>query len=211
MNYTKLSQRIKRDGFLSGIRNCHVPGVYSLVIQNRQSTNDGMLRIFYTGPESQISSIDRDGDFAVMPHNHRQDLTLYKLFGSVKNARLSLHHGHDGVHEYVFESQILSGELALKYSRPVTTGQFEIEPMHTDGIHMNWAALHTVTADPISAWLVEEGRLAPEEFVSVCYSRSPKKEISMEGLYEPMNGDQLDYFRDLILDKMSEEVLGYTG
>jgi hypothetical protein len=186
-------------GFVSGLDDCHVPGVYSLVLQERRDALDGMLRIFYVSREASIDRLEQDGDFAVMPHNHRQDVTLYKLFGSAKNARLSLVGGHDHVQEYVFGSKLLTGEFSLSWTRTVWTGQFSFEPIHPDGVHLAWSDVHTVVADVESAWLVKEGATAPEPYTSLCYSRRLNRQLCQDGLYRTLERKELDEIRDRIV------------
>lgn len=57
-------------------------------------------------------------------------------------------------------------------------------------IDLHWSQIHTVVAEPESAWLVEEGKEAPP-FIERCFSISHRLELSREGLYLPLTEEQL--------------------
>lgn len=186
---------ILKNGAISGLANCHIPGIYSLVLKPRQDSRDGMLRVFYTNAEAKLNVLEDDDDFIVMPHNHRQDITLYRLFGQATNVRLLPcgvvpEDGLGQVHEYSFGSALLGGEFTLSYRRP-NWGLYVREEITEGGLYLKWSDVHTVVAEPNSAWVVREGDLAPEPYVSLSYSRKPNKKLQSEGLYRKMGPDEL--------------------
>ena len=179
---------LKTTGPISGLANCHLPGIYSLVLKPRKDAKDGMLRIFYA-TERNLNDIEDSTDFKVMPHNHRQDITLYRLFGKATNARLILG-GGALQYEYAFESALLNGQFGLT-KRGWRSGSFKYEEITPEGLYLKWSDVHTVVAQPESAWVVKEGELAPEPYLSLSYSRSMSKQLSSEGLYRKMGAGEL--------------------
>lgn len=183
-----------KKGAISGLANCHLPGIYSLVLKPRQDSRDGMLRVFYTSKEAKLNVLEDDNDFMVMPHNHRQDIMLYRLFGKVTNMQLFLAgavpEDAKAVHEYSFGSALLGGEFTLNYRRP-DWGIYRREEITERGFYLKWSDVHTVIAEPESAWVVKEGDLAPEPYVSLSYSRQPNKKLTSEGLYRKMGAEEL--------------------
>lgn len=178
-----------KQGAISGLANCHLPGIYSIALQPRKSANDGMLRVFYTTKEAKLTDLEDSDDFRVMPHNHRQDITLYRLFGKAINVRMDFGYGSK-IHEYSFGSALLNGEFSLTY-RQDTSAVFIYEEIPNEGLALKWNDVHTVIAHPESAWVVKEGNLAPEPYVSLSYSRQMNKKLKSEGLYRKMDTSEL--------------------
>jgi hypothetical protein len=180
--------------FISGLKNCHIPGLYSLVISDRESSMVGMNRIFYAGEGHEMSTLFRpDGMFSIAPHNRRQDICLQLLFGNVVNWDCEKRAGRLGLlsgtySEYRFESGIL-GEMAAVEVRPVWLSLTR-RRLTAGGIVLRASAIHTVeVASSTAAWRVVEGQIA--EHPTVAYNPSRWKPSS-EGLYIPMSRLELD-------------------
>jgi len=175
-----------------GYANCHIPGVYSLLLRPRQDENEGALRMFYSSPESKLDQLYHDDDFVVMPHNHRQDITLYPLFGKATNVDVHLQDGPATLHEYEFKSLLVDGELSVKFRRSLIGGaNITRWPIERDGVFLRWWHVHTVVAEPDTAWIVKEGRIAPDRFVPLAYSKKTDKKLDPTGLYRPMTLGEL--------------------
>ncbi len=184
--------------FLSGLANCHIPGLYSLVISERESATVGMRRIFYAGLDCKMGLWD-GADFRIKPHNHRQDIRLSRLFGRVSNVDVKLSEVHQwrsefAVYEYAFGSALLDGQFSLRRVR-LMMGDLIERPL-TAPIYLHWSNVHTVVAEPGSAWLVEEGAVAPEG-MERCYSVSHRLSLSSEGLYRPLDRERLGEMAEL--------------
>lgn len=208
-----MSQRLKQalnllnsQGFISGLNHCHVPNLMSLVLKERDSDSDGMLRIFYApsfcdslyGRHIRVNNDDAPKfEFRVLPHNHRQDITLHHLFGYVVNYD-QYEVGSEGlgtgmeVHEHVFSSGILNGkeQMMLKSTERnpcVIYGRRSLLT-HTP-LFLKSESVHTVTCVPDSAWLIDEGELA--DHPSYCYSQQPDVQLDSAELYKPLTEDEL--------------------
>lgn len=174
--------------FISGLSNCHLPGLYSLVLSERQTPKIGMRRIFYCGPNCTMD-LWAGADFRLKPHNHRQNLRLTLLFGQAKNVSLKIGFGIHRAWCYRFGSALLNGsfELDRLFFQDVDVAP---KPITREGVDLHWSDVHTMTAQPGSAWLVEEGELAPPD-TARCWSIDHQLKLSNEGLYLPMEAKQL--------------------
>lgn len=193
MSYARdIEKKLENEFPISGLANCHVKGLFSLVLRERQSPTEGMVRIFYAGQESEIGYLYGENDFNVMPHNHRQDITLYRLFGDAVNVHVDMHGGTELLAEYEFKSAILGGDLSLKFRGFQHHARTIREQITEDGVALRAWAVHTVVAQKESAWVVKEGALAEEPYVSVCYSASSKKTLNRDGLYKVMSKEEIE-------------------
>ena len=189
---------------LSGLENCHVPGMYSVVLEERESDAKGMLRIFYAGRDCRIANLFHAGEFSLLPHNHRQAITLWGLFGNAFNATADFGGGFP-VQEYRFGSALLNGEFSLEPTRK-RLATFSLEAIDTDPIRLAASDVHTVLADPESAWVVEEGAIST--LPALCYSYRENPSLDRAGLYKPMTRDHLSRICNRILTSASESVSG---
>lgn len=182
--------------FKSGLLNCHLPGIHSLVIEERKNNIEGMRRVFYVSRICEIGKLYRNGDFNLRPHNHRQDLRFTLLFGEASHHLLKFGHGEDLAYCYRFKSALLTGDFEVEklYSDTINTVE---EPITKTPRTLPWSTVHTVTAQPESAWLVEEGELAPAE-TSRCWSLSPRLKLDTTDLYQPMSARLLSEMQDRI-------------
>ena len=184
--------------FISGLKNCHIPGLYSLVISERQSEMIGMRRVFYASPECRLSEMWDGADFMLKPHNHRQDIILTKLCGSVTNIKV-IQSGPDRpytVYRYGFGSALKDGSFTLTRMWKEDIG-FREQPITESPLLMHWSEFHTIIAAPGSSWMVEERQMAPascERLLSVNHNLS----LSAEGLYIPLTESELRHFEDII-------------
>src|ERR1700722_12101951 len=174
--------------FLSGLANCHLPGLYSLVVSPRKSPTVGMKRVFYTGKHCRMD-LWEGADFRIKPHNHRQDIRLKLLFGEAVNVGLKFGAGEIHTFKYKFTSALLNGEFGVERMEDQWCALHEI-PLRSMPLFFSWSDVHTVTAVPGTAWLVEEFDLAPEG-MERCYSVSHRLSLSSAGLYRPMDTEEL--------------------
>lgn len=178
---------------LSGLGHCHVPGLHSYVIRERISNAHGMLRIFHNTGDSLVSLVGPNGEFRLAPHNHRQDIRLFRIFGSAVNIDFSIDrliHGKQQ-REWAFGSALLEGEVALSWLNTVDLRVSNATLIPDDGLLLTCDQVHTVVAPKESAWLVVEGPLAPAKQKSLCYSLQTDFQLDSTGLYVPMTGTEL--------------------
>ncbi len=131
-------------------------------------------------------------DFRLKPHNHRQNISLTLLFGKATNVTVSLGRGELAVWKYKFGSGLLEKDFTLdRMNREDAT--LKEKPITHEPTSLHWSEVHTVVADPMSAWLVEEGPLAPPG-MERCYSVNHRLEMSNAGLYCPLSPVSLRLF-----------------
>lgn len=175
--------------FISGLENCHLPGLYSLVISERESDSIGMKRVFYCSRSCKMS-LWEGADFRVKPHNHRQDIKLTLLFGSAQNVTVKFGYGEHRLFCYRFKSALLNGDFSVEKMN-FDNAHTVSEPITKAGLSLHWSVVHTVAAEPNTAWLVEEGNLAPPDMERV-WSADWNLNLSSEGLYRPMTRRDLN-------------------
>lgn len=200
---------MKTLSFISGLANCHLPGLYSFVISERTSPEIGMKRIFYAGSRCEMS-LWEGADFRLKPHNHRQSIRLTLLFGEATNIRFSFDRfGKLALWKYHFRSALLgSGKFGLDRMWR-EDASYKEEPMTPLGIDLHWSDVHTVTAARETAWLVEEGELAPEGNER-CYSVSHDLTLTSAGLYVPLDTRSLAAFASILEEKLQSANAGRT-
>jgi hypothetical protein len=184
--------------FLSGLANCHLPGLYSLVLSERQNSNIGMRRVFYVGKDCKMD-LWEGADFRLKPHNHRQSIRLKLLRGDAQNISINVGFGTLRLWCYRFGSALLDGSFTLErmfYENAHTVARRIPE----DGLYLHWNEVHTVTAEPGAAWLVEELELAPPD-TARCWSVSDHLQLSNDGLYRPMIAEEIAEIEELIYGK----------
>lgn len=191
--------------FLSGLADCHLPGLYSLVLSERVSPEVGMRRVFYAGQNCEMDLWD-GADFRLKPHNHRQSIKLTLLFGEAINVAMKWGRwsGDEAVHvwKYRFTSALLNGQFGTERMDDIWCTLKEIKLSSTP-LRLHWSDVHTVTAKPGSAWLVEELERAPDGSER-CYSVSHRLSLSNDGLYHSMPDGEVEAISQQINQRLPE-------
>lgn len=209
-NTALLEYALQTSDFVGSRKNCHVPGLNSVVLFDRRAEDGGMLRFFHTTPEENSLSplFAADGNFTLGVHNHRYDLTLMPLVGHIVNIEVTTYDqvgpGDAHLFEYAFSSGV-DGAMSATPTR--TLGLDRIHPVDIaagDFRSMDSKALHTVVVpqqDTPVAWLVHEG--PPTGTESRIYSMKPDLTLSSEGLYDPMEFDEATAIIQDLLGRMA--------
>ncbi len=224
------TRELLRDSYpVSALADCHCKGIDSFVFRNRISPESGMLRVFALRDDCDVlNTVFTANDYAYMPHNHRQDITLTRLCGDPCNILLVLADGAKLVtkpvtqaayqigggkttalvYRYRFGSAITNGEFSLLLEGPEHVVGHDVRPLaigDKNGIFMLASEFHTMTASPLSAWCVEEGRLSGD-LVTFCYSTQSNKQLSpAAGLYRSMSPDEIDDRWEEVLRRARKE------
>lgn len=178
--------------FISGRQNCHLKGLNSYVIRDRVSPSSGMVRVFHNTGDCVPSLLDWEGRYWLAPHNHRQDITLSALTGRAYNVSFAWDSRAQSKTslEWIFRSEILGEGLAAHWHDAGELRMINVEPI-LDGLFIGASEIHTVIAEPGAAWLVREGQVAPVGHKSLCYSTHSPFVLSLDGLYSPLDRDEL--------------------
>ncbi len=202
--------------FISGLRNCHLPGVDSLVLRDRISPSQGMIRLFYNSSSKEMKNLKQDdGRYVLAPHNHRQDISLYRVSGNPVNINFFVdRRSHDHYHiEMKFGSAITDGKLRTDYRDCVDLYLQDANVVPgREGMALPYQQVHTMLSSPGDSWLVVEGQVAPEGTIPYCYSptKNGLLEFDQSGLYQTMTEFELSLF-DVKLDKALRPFLGLIG
>lgn len=97
------------------------------------------------------------------------------------DARLSGHHGY----EYAFDSALVDGKMGVHFHALGDLDITDVAPITSRGILLPPTQVHTVVAEPDSAWLVVEGEVSND--ISLCYSKQNNFNLSSEGLYTKLD------------------------
>lgn len=186
--------------FISGLKNCHLPGVNSYVLKDRVSQSIGMTRIFHCTSTAMESLTKADGSYRLAPHNHRQDIALYAISGVAYNVSFDwVEHHHPGPnYQWDFSSEIVDGNIGASVSATGTLTIRDIAPITESGLFLPSSQVHTVIAPAGSAWLVQEGPLAAQGHVSRLYSIGSSLDLQRSGMYLPMDNSELESAFDMI-------------
>lgn len=183
--------------FVAGRKNFHLKGLNSYVISERTSQSVGMVRVFHNTGDA-LPELVRNGVFCIAPHNHRQDISLTLLNGSVYNVDFKFDSRAPEKHfwEWKFKSAIVDGDMATQYHGTGDLRVVNIQPLaRLHALFLSSASIHCIIASPGASWLIEEGALAPPKQHSLCYSRHSGFSLSMADLYEPMTAEEVSAIR----------------
>lgn len=201
---TSLSSRLYWRNVKSGLFNCHHKGLHSLVLEERP--DGSLLRIFYATNEHTMDKLYRDdGHFVIGAHNHDKALAFTTLYGDVQNVevaiRMTKEKGSWKGYMYPFiTSALLEG--GFKIGQPEECSA-ELIWSPINGKRLATTDVHTVVVPGRSgAWLIEEGpkQDAPKWILS------PQRGLALdsEGLYLPMNPQEIARACDTILEGMTK-------
>jgi hypothetical protein len=195
MKIETIMARLATGQVISGIENCHLPNVDSIVVRQRINEREGMIRIFFARQGHPLKEMFSEaGDFACLPHDHRQAITIAPLFGSIYNHRFLLPHQSSSgslgwpVKTYVYDSPLLDGAGNLRQCEAVFETLIYSSRQKLDRHQeMTAATVHTMTvSSPSAAWVVIEGEQR-RTGNPTCYSLVHGKKIDTTGLYTPMS------------------------
>lgn len=198
-NYSRIAEivaKLARRDVISALKHTHLRNLHSIVLRERTSPVHGMERIYFAADGHGMESLINDGEFTLMPHSHRQDITLELLFGDVSNV---MFHKADKAnsqfrlcYEYKFHSPILGGDGAIESAAKSEilygiTEKLTHLPVFLHHYHTHSMEVHSKTA----AWIVREFDVAPAGCEPECWSLTPNRVLEMTGMYEPASRDDI--------------------
>ena len=198
--------------FTSGIKNYHKAGINGYIIRNRNNDREGMIRVVHNTGNALESLYGANNDFLFAPHNHRQDITLYALFGCSFNVTLRFDDrcsGHGG-YQHVFDSELIDGKMGSHFRTCGDLDVANIRPIPESGLFLESQEIHTLITEPGAAWLIVEGELATVKHprhINYCYSQVAGFKLeTTPDLYQPMSVEYLRA-RELEFGSRIENVL----
>lgn len=193
-----LEDALNDGAFEKSLKNCHHKGMDSVVLFDETETNGGMARFFYArhGQHAMNSVFDKKGHFTLGMHNHRFDLQIVPLVGSIVNIETKESHRRTGItlHEYAFASALADDDIeavGTVHRRAANFAPLDERPLHPGNrLSMRSDQIHTVLVPdtvrtPGTAWLVIEG---PDTgTASRIYSPRDDLTVTSTDLYTPMS------------------------
>lgn len=176
---------------LTGIRDCHVKGLHSIVLNQGQFLD----RVYITTEEHALHhNFTLNADMTLGVHAHNTGIVINQLYGRMTNMEyldspLGMTYGamlHEVGH-YWFESKIRGGEGKLHFlgmAHLWEHTQTELHPAQV--LRLDADQLHTVAVaeGQRAAWLIREflpNRINPQ----YCYTRNPN--FQSQEIYQPMD------------------------
>lgn len=202
MNYfnQKMNQIITPETQLSGIRDCHVRGLHSVVL--RVSPSGFLTRIYLADSNHELHHNERPNPKMTLGiHGHRTGIRITGLVGQMDNVLYqdtpSDFQAYQ-IEKCTFDSKIKGGEGALQRGPITSLWQTGVVNRITPWSRtwMNASELHTVyvRANQQAAWLIEEYE-ADRPHDPSCYTMNP--EYCSNGIYTPMRHEEsLGVLRD---------------
>jgi len=185
-------------GLKSGLWNCHVPGLHSVILEEK--LDGSLVRIFFTDSRHRLNELfTPTGHFTLGAHNHDKELCFTSLYGDVLNVDVVLSRlAPNTLYQYDFQSALTTGEFSL--GAPKMVGAIIlVRPI--DGVCMQPESVHTVLVNtPHAAWLVEEGPTVPLQ--KQIYSPREDLQLSKEGLYQSMSERNLTDIQQILLENI---------
>jgi hypothetical protein len=185
----------------ASIQDCHVIGLDSIVLKARAP----MVRIYFAR-ENHV--LWRNGPYSKKQtmslglHQHRTDITITPLFGSVNNVLTAEEETGEwlrSLQTYVYHSQITSGIGSFEKTAASRTKWLRMERV-TFPRYMHGTLVHSVYVPKgeWAAWLITEG--APNErYISNLLTDDLELETAdLSHLYRPMTQDRIDEDMKLI-------------
>lgn len=185
----KLNQIITPETQLKGIRDCHVPGLHSIVLREG---HDGLLTRVYLAERDHKLNFNGtpNKNMTLGIHGHRTGIRITGLLGVMVNHTYETHPGGNGAFEIercTYDSKIKGGSGTLIRGEQTTlyrADSTELRPWSRTW--MEASELHTVWV-PMglrASWLIDEYPADAAHDPS-CYTMNP--EYSPEGMYTPMD------------------------
>lgn len=183
-------EEIKKKSLL----NCHCIGLHSIMLLEAPGKT---IRLYITEENHQLykNGMDYINEQSIAYHPHHCNLTIHCVYGSLVNITVQESHNDNAplFNKYLYKSEISDGEMKF---HPQGEARIEHLGFKTVGkgesITMKAKDIHTVfcSKGTINAWLVYEGK-EDETYNPICYTKKDLNNESSEGLYIPMNENQI--------------------
>lgn len=169
----------------SGLRNCHVKGLHSIMLHNEP---ENRIRLFATDSTHELWRNMPGYGMSLAFHPHHCDVTLVAVDGAVFNRSMTLL--SDGQEARDFGKATPPALTMCKYQSAIGEGRGRLVPTEvttrryltgctavhrfSEGLFMPARQMHSIYVGKYErvAWLVIEGKEDPA-YESVCYTDNP--------------------------------------
>ena len=188
-----LSKEPNRQNIDMSLKNTHVKGMYSIVLN---IDNDGNLfRVFYATEEIK--------PYEIALHEHRYNLTLGFIDGCIKQHSLIETYTEvctcERVDLPVFKYETpLNGGNGLTYIVDIFAYIISTDMPLYSSVYLNANDIHTISCTKDSMWIVREETLGYNKNYSYVYG----KPFTTDGLYDKISDEEYNNIFNLIKDKL---------
>lgn len=192
-------------------RNCHAKGLHSVMLAESPGKT---IRLFFANWDhelyhNRLGLTGARAPLSVAVHPHHCPITLATVLGHFVNERAHLARLGDSDYgraaaltmywptfeQFVFDSKLLGGKGGFVRGK---SGKFKYQADSKkvragESVFMDSVDLHTVYVpkEERAAWLVFEGASDPGH-TSVAYSNTDLTTFTSEGLYQPVDGAEIE-------------------
>ena len=191
----KLMENVSKDSLDKSIEDCHVAGLFSLVVGGTE--NGELTRIFYAAKKIK--------PFHIQLHSHCYDLDIGVINGTVKHhiaervSGLNNFHSLAWLKEYKYCSP-LNGGNGLSYVQETPVNLFNVDLPVGSEITLSHNDIHTVSCSKGSVWIVKEKGFKTKESVVLGVP------FITEGLYNAPKQYQVNDVYQMVLSKLRKIV-----
>ena len=188
-----LSKEPNRQNIDMSLKNTHVKGMYSIVLN---IDNDGNLfRVFYATEEIK--------PYEIALHEHRYNLTLGFIDGCIKQHSLIETYTEvctcERIDLPVFKYETpLNGGNGLTYIVDIFAYIISTDIPLYSSVYLNANDIHTISCTKDSMWIVREETLGYNKNYSYVYG----KPFTTDGLYDKISDEEYNNIFNLIKDKL---------
>ena len=189
-----LSKEPNRQNIDMSLKNTHVKGMYSIVLNIDKEGN--LFRVFYATEEIK--------PYEIALHEHRYNLTLGFIDGCIKQHSLIETYGEDYTYERIalpkfkYETTLKDGN-GLTYIEDIFAYIISTDMPIYSSVYLDMDDVHTISCTKGSMWIVrEENYLNIDKKISHVYG----KPFTTDGLYDKISDEEYNNIFNLIKDKL---------
>lgn len=195
---------------MTGIFDCHVKGLHSIVLAIYP---DGRprFRMYFTTADHELwkNTSNAFDKLTIGFHPHRADFKLTLIYGELCNINAhldSFRNGGNLVGEYFYQSKIKDNESSITRIGNKSIKIQEVKWLAIDEtLTLPAKQLHTVSVpfQVVSAWIIEEAPETDPDYSSKLYTNN--EVFNSSGLYREMYPDQVKHWTNYF----SRQIINY--
>lgn len=195
--HEKLLSHLYIRGKVTGLYNCHVMGLHSLMLQDEPGNR---IRMFVATSAHALYPAPGEDDMPLAVHPHHCDVTLINLYGSPVNHIYRRGQGPGEWAKCAYSSGVTGTPALTVVEDGLQMQRTDQHMLSATGTFMPASTLHAISvpASSAAAWLVLEGQEDPN-YESYCYTKNPK--FDPAHLYQPMDKDEAKAVLRSVIEK----------
>lgn len=187
------------------VKHCHAKQVHSLVLSELE---DGrLLRVFVAMEGNELYKNDYRNEevMSVGYHNHRYDLELMVLKGSLTNYVVSKRNDGINLNSYGYQTGLQQGigQPRISFISSVCIGMDRVDHLFKDDqIYLEANEVHSISTSKSEfvAWIILEGE-GSSNYSAELYTNDLLEESSTADLYKTITKQEVDELLQLVFRK----------